>query len=79
MDTARLVNTPGGQVAILPEGCRLPGREALVLRVGRGVLLLPATPEGLRASWQAWIETIPEPDVPFERNQPQEQERDWNP
>ncbi len=78
MDTAKLFTTGRSQAVRLPKAFRFDGQEVLIKRVGTGVLLIPPTPEAQLAFWQRWYDDLPAVDVPFERQQPDEQQRDWD-
>ena len=75
MDTAKLFQTSRSQAVRLPKAFRFEGREVLIMRVGTGVLLIPATPEAQRGFREAWYAALPLVDAPLERK-PEEQVRD---
>lgn len=73
IDTAQLFEIEGSQAVRLPEAYRLEGEEVIVKRVGDGVLLLPRN-----NGWKNLLSSLEEFDgFQFERDQGEEQERDW--
>ena len=63
-DRAKLFQNGGSQAVRLPKSCRFPsGREVLVRREGRRVILEPADewPDDFRACLGAWRGEIPRP------------------
>jgi antitoxin VapB len=73
-DTAKLFQTGRSQAVRLPQAYRFEGEEVIIKRMGDGVLLLPRNNrwKNLLASLEQF-----EPDFQFEREQPEQQERDW--
>lgn len=75
MDTAKLFKTGRSQAVRLPKEYRFEGDEVLIKRVGDGVLLLPKN-----NAWSNLLAAVYEfeDDFTLERDQPAQQERDWN-
>lgn len=78
MTAAKLFQTGRSQAVRLPKAFRFEGQEVIIKRVSNGVLLIPQSPEGQRAFWEGWYASLPEVDVPLEREDPPVQERDWH-
>lgn len=74
MDTAKLFQTGRSQAVRLPKAFRFEGEEVYVKRVGRGVLLLPKSD---LEPWQNLFDSLEMFEGTIERNQPEQQERDW--
>ena len=71
--TAKLFMTGRSQAVRLPKEFRFEGEEVLIKRVGNGVLLLPRNNE-----WKNLLSAIEKfDDFEFERDQGEQQERDW--
>lgn len=72
-DTAKLFQTGRSQAVRLPLAYRFEGKEVILKRVGEGVLLLPRNNH-----WSNLLASLEHPDdFQFERDQGEEQERDW--
>lgn len=74
IDTAQLFEIEGSQAVRLPEAYRLEGDEVIVKRVGDGVLLLSRNNRW--SNLLASLNDFPN-DFQFERDQGEQQERDW--
>ena len=74
VDTARLFMTGRSQAVRLPREYRFEGEEVIIKRVGDGVLLLPRN-----NAWKNLLSAVYDhpDDFVFERDQGEQQERDW--
>ncbi|WP_102128275.1 antitoxin [Deinococcus planocerae] len=73
-DTAKLFQTGRSQAVRLPKEYRFEGEEVIIKRVGDGVLLLPRNNR-----WSNLLAAVYDSgdDFQFERDQGEQQERDW--
>jgi antitoxin VapB len=77
VETAKLFQNGRSQAVRLPKAFRFEGDEVYIKRVGNGVLLIPKSKEGRLEFWRNWYDNLPIIQEPLERNQPEQQERDW--
>lgn len=73
MDTAKLFTNGRSQAVRLPKEYRFEGNQVYIKKIGRAVILLPAT-----ESWQVLIESLDQFSADFlaDRTQPVEQQRE---
>lgn len=73
MQTAKLFTTGRSQAVRLPKEFRFEGEEVIIKRMGAGVVLLPCN-----NNWKNLLSALEKFDgVLFERDQGEEQQRDW--
>jgi antitoxin VapB len=72
METAQLVTNEYGQSVLLPEDCRLSGKEVYIKKIPEGLLLIPKN----CSVWDIWEQNLMKYEEPFmiKREQPAEQQ-----
>jgi len=76
MPIAKLFMNGRSQAVRLPKEFRMPGKAVRISRQGNKVILEP-----IEDSWDQWFDTIlsaPENMIAEDREQPRDQERDWD-
>ncbi|GGJ43733.1 antitoxin [Deinococcus roseus] len=76
MTTSKVFTSGGSQAVRIPREFRIDTQEVTIERIGDSLIITPLKPESHRHTWLSWYEAIGEGET-IEREQPEEQERNW--
>ncbi|GEM50164.1 antitoxin [Deinococcus cellulosilyticus] len=77
MTTSKVFTSGGSQAVRIPREFRIDTQEVTIERIGDSLIITPLKPENHRDTWLSWYEGIGAGET-IEREQPEEQERNWD-
>ncbi|GEM45462.1 antitoxin [Deinococcus cellulosilyticus] len=77
MTRGKVFTSGGSQAVRIPREFRIDTTEVTIERIGASLIITPVKPEAQRHTWLSWYEDLGEGESTIEREQPEEQERNW--
>lgn len=78
MTRGKVFTSGGSQAVRIPREFRIDTSEVTIERIGDSLIITPLKSESHRHTWLSWYDAIGEGES-IERDQPEEQERNWEP
>lgn len=76
MTKGKVFTSGGSQAVRIPREFRIDTNEVTIERIGDSLILTPLKKDSQRHTWLSWYEAIGTGET-IEREQPEEQERNW--